>query len=181
MRIPSRQRRRVLTRRQVLAGAGAVALTAATRSQPISVGGQPITGASLATFPRIAVDFIGGRQNYAQNQTALISYLSHMDVAVIGGDWEGSAASHGYNRGTLVNDINAGDGVVSPVVMQYNTCDRIGAPGGSGLGAPSSTTTPIWWRQLLRRDGVTVVGLAERRQRDARQQRLLPRQCLWPG
>ena len=82
------------------------------------------------------------------NQTALISYLSHMDVAIIAGNYEGAAAGHGYNRGTLVNDINAGDGVVSPVVMQYNTCDRIGAPGGSGLGAPSSTTTPIWWRQF---------------------------------
>lgn len=144
--VPSRQRRRLLTRRQVLAGAGAVALTAATRSQPITVGGHSV--ASAATFPRIAVNFIGGSQNYAQNQAALIDYLSHMDVAIIAADWEGSAAGHGYNRGTLVNGINAGDGVASPVVMQYNTCDRIGAPGGSGLGAPSSTTTPIWWRQF---------------------------------
>lgn len=146
LRVPSRQRQRLLTRRQLLAGAGAVALTAATRSQIVS--GQPMTSESAPTFPRIAVDFIGGSQNYAHDQTALRSYLSHMDVAVIGGDWEGSASSHRYNRGTLVNDINTGDGVVSPVVMQYNTCDRIGAPGGSGLGAPSSTTTPIWWRQF---------------------------------
>jgi hypothetical protein len=147
MWIPSRQRRRVLTRRQVLAGAGAVALTVATRSQ-IVPSAQATTVGSAATFPRIAVNFIGGSHNYAHNQTALIDYLSHMDVAIIAADWEGSAASYGYNRGTLVNGINAGDGVVSPVVMQYNTCDRIGAPGGSGLGAPSSTTTPIWWRQF---------------------------------
>ena len=147
MWVPSRRRRRSLTRRQVLAGAGAVALTAATRSQIVT---SPVAGsqASLPTFPRIAVDFIGGSHNYAHDQTALTSYLSHMDVAIIAGNYEGAAAGHGYKRGTLVNDINAGDGVVSPVVMQYNTCDRIGAPGGSGLGAPSSTTTPIWWRQF---------------------------------
>jgi hypothetical protein len=100
-------------------------------------------------FPRIGVNFIGGGQNYSQNPSALIAYLSHFDVPVIGGDYEGAAAGDGYNRNSLVNAINLGDGLISPLVLQYNTCDRIGANGYTGQGAPNSLATPLWYNQFL--------------------------------
>jgi hypothetical protein len=148
------QRRPLLTRRQALAALGGAALAAAARSPIVTAGGLPVTGSDspvlprAVTWPRFAVQCISGHQNYGHDQSTLVSYLCHMDVAVIGANWEGSAARNGWNRNTLVNAVNAGDGVVNPIVMQYNTCDRIGAPGGSGLGTPSSTATPIWWGQF---------------------------------
>jgi hypothetical protein len=93
------------------------------------------------------VYLISGHQNFGHDQSALIAYLSHLDLVIIGADWEGSAAGNGWNRGSLVNSLNAGDGTVSPHVSQYNICDHCVGPGGRG-SAPSAGGTPIWYEQM---------------------------------
>lgn len=153
LRAPRYPRGGLVTRREVLGGIGAALAAATAKSRVLTAGGQPLTvGGQSATqqpitWPRIALSFIGGHQNYSPRQSDLIAYLSHFDLAIIGADWEGAAAGNGWSRGSLVNSINAGDGTVSPHVSQYNICDHCVGPGGRG-GAPSASKTPIWYEQI---------------------------------
>jgi hypothetical protein len=42
-----------------------------------------------------------------------------MDMCILSDDYEGGASGNGYNRGTVVNAMVAGDGVVVPKIQQY--------------------------------------------------------------
>lgn len=135
-------------RRGLLAFVGALCV-APLANGLVPLGGSSATSSSAAIqFPRFAVYLIGGSQDYAENTTALTSYLSHMDMVGLGGGWEGSAGGYGYNRGTLVNAIQAGDGKITPVVAEYQAFDRMGYNGYTAGGAPNNVVTPIWYGQV---------------------------------
>lgn len=102
-------------------------------------------GSSGLTYPRLSWDVNGGSQNYSQSQASLIAFATHMDVMVIGGDFEGAAAASGYNRGTLVAAMQVGDGVGVPKVLQYNIADHFNT---NNTSAPSPSGTPTWSTQI---------------------------------
>lgn len=122
-------------------------------------GGTGFNSATLTvnttaiTFPRLF------NSSYSSNSCSIpmqapfcpaapanIAYGQHMDMYELIDDYEGAAASNGYNRASVVNGIIAGDGVIVPKVVQYVLDSYV----DSNVGTPPNVgqNGAIWGAQM---------------------------------